>query len=73
MNRKTILAAMAAALVMFTACRSVDQPNETTVTTTEETTTEITTTDPLDDPNFDPFLDETYTAPTLYMGKEVEN
>ncbi|MBQ4487170.1 MAG: hypothetical protein II936_09225 [Oscillospiraceae bacterium] len=73
MNRKTILAAMAAALVMFTACRSVSEPKETTVTTTEEITTEITTTDPLDDPNFDPFLDETYTAPTLYMGKEVEN
>ena len=74
MNRKKIFAAAAAALVMFTACRSVNEPktSETTTTTAEETTS-VTTTDPFDDPNYDPYLDESYTAPTLYMGKEVEN
>lgn len=72
--RKSI--ALLALLCAFSSCRSTGEENVTTAESTapgtevaESASTEATT---ITDEDYDPFLDENYTQPTLYTGKAVE-
>lgn len=73
--------AVAAAVLMFTACNSPKTPggdsDESTVVIAESTSEETTVSSDVtvgDETTFyDPFLDESYTAPTLGTGMTVEN